>query len=237
MKTAYTTILLLLSLFFYKQAVAQIDERQSGAWYMYFYNTTFGSSPWGIQGDFQLRQWNTFGDLEQLLLRSGITYKPKNAQIKFTLGYGNITSGVFGNDNSKTFENRIYQEALYPLRFGKRIYSNHRFRFEQRFAKNQNLRTRVRYNLFLNVALNKPEIEKGSIYLALYNEIFINGQRNFGGSNSVEIFDRNRSYLALGYGIKSNLKIQLGLMRQVTDSWNKNQFQLSIHHNFSVATN
>ena len=70
---------------------AQVNEHETGAWYMYFWSTEFKQSGFGIQGDFQLRKWNIFGDLEQLLLRSGVTYSPKNADLKFTLGYGDIT--------------------------------------------------------------------------------------------------------------------------------------------------
>ena len=40
-----------------------------GSWYMYFYNTKFGKSPWGIQGDVQYRNWNIFGDLEGAIFR------------------------------------------------------------------------------------------------------------------------------------------------------------------------
>jgi len=211
---------------------AQEMNDQLGAWYMYFYNTTFKESPWGIQGDLQYRNWNLGGDLEQLLIRSGITYQPKNTQVKFTLGYGNITTGVIGSSDETSGEQRIYQEALYPVKFGNRIYTNHRFRYEQRFVENQNLRTRYRYNLFINVPLNKKTLEKKAMYLALYNEIFINGQRNIGNNNSVEIFDRNRAYAALGYVIKNGLRVQLGIMNQTTDNQGKNQLQLSFHHKF-----
>lgn len=208
---------------------AQVNENKLGAWYMYFFNTTFKESRWGVQGDLQYRNWNIVGDLEQLLLRGGLTYQPKSANIKFTLGYGNITTGKYGPDNSTAPESRIYQEALFPVQFGKRFYTNHRFRFEQRFNENQDLRTRYRYNVFLNVALNKPEMDKGTVYLALYNELFINGQRNIGNGNSVEIFDRNRFYLAVGYMIKKELQVQLGIMNQTTDNFSKNQLQLSLH--------
>jgi hypothetical protein len=34
----------------------------------------------------------------------------------------------------------------------------------------------------------------------------------------------------LGYMIKKGLKIQFGAMNQTTDTWSKNQLQLSIHH-------
>ena len=211
---------------------AQEKNDELGAWYMYFYNTTLKDSPWGIQGDLQYRNWNLGGDLEQLLIRSGITYQPKNTQIKFTLGYGNITTGVIGSSDATSGEHRIYQEALYPVKFGNRIYTNHRFRYEQRFVENQDLRSRYRYNLFINVPLNKKTLEKKAIYLALYNEIFINGQRAIGNNNSVEIFDRNRAYAAIGYIIKNGIRVQLGIMSQTTDNQGKNQLQLSLHHKF-----
>ena len=200
-----------------------------GAWSMYFFNTTFNESPWGVQGDVQFRNWNIAGDLEQLLLRGGITYKPKKADIKLTLGYGNITTGSYGSDKSTSAESRIYQEALFSVQFGNRLYTNHRFRYEQRFVEGQDLRTRYRYNLFLNIALNKAEMNKKTLYLAFYNELFINGQRSTGNGNTVEIFDRNRFYAGLGYIIKEGLKIQFGVMNQTTNKWSKNQLQLSFH--------
>ncbi|MFT7345058.1 MAG: hypothetical protein ACI9XP_001652 [Lentimonas sp.] len=211
---------------------AQINEDKIGAWYIYFFNTTIKESSWGVQGDIQYRNWNIAGDLEQLLLRSGLTYQPKSADIKFTLGYGHITSGRYGSSNSTSYESRIYQEALFPVKFGNRFYTNHRFRYEQRFADNQDFRTRYRYNIFLNIPLNKPTMEARTVYLALYNEIFINGERSIGDNSTVEIFDRNRFYSALGYIVKSGLKIQLGIMNQATDNWKKNQLQLSLHHVF-----
>ncbi|WP_084399502.1 DUF2490 domain-containing protein [Pseudotamlana agarivorans] len=214
-----------------KMGHAQINESSLGAWYMYFFNTTFKESSWGAQGDIQYRNWNMGGDLEQLLLRGGITYTPKQANIKFTLGYGHITTGTYGDEDYKTSESRIYQEALFPVKFGKRVYTNHRFRFEQRFVDHQDFRTRYRYNLFLNIPLNKVTFEKNALYLAFYNELFINGQRNIGNGIDVEIFDRNRFYAALGYVINDNVKVQLGVMNQTTNHWNKNQLQLSLHHN------
>ena len=215
-----------------KIGLAQLNEDKLGAWYMYFFDHTFKESRWGFQGDVQYRNWNTGGDLEQLLLRGGITYKPKNADIKFTLGYGNITTGVYGSDQSTSMESRIYQEALLPMQIGNRFFLTHRFRYEQRFVDHQDFRTRYRYNLFLNVALNKAEMSAGTIYLALYNELFINGQREIGDGKEVEIFDRNRFYAALGYMLKNNMKVQLGAMNQTTDTWGKNQLQLSFHHKF-----
>jgi len=74
MKKIFTILLLLfLSNLITPKASAQIDEDQLGAWYMYFWNTTLNESEFGFQGDVQYRNWNIAGDLEQLLLRGGVT--------------------------------------------------------------------------------------------------------------------------------------------------------------------
>lgn len=232
MKKGLLLSLILFGFLWPKHSFAQFDEDQMGAWYMYFFNTTFNEGPWGVQGDVQFRNWDLGGDLEQLLLRGGVTYKPTNANIKFTLGYGNITTGSFGSSSATTGESRIYQEALFPVKFGNRFYTNHRFRYEQRFVESQDFRTRYRYNLFLTVPLNSTALEQKTFYLALYNELFINGQRGIGDDNTVELFDRNRFYTAVGYVLKDGLNVQMGMMKQTTDNWSKRQLQFSLHHTF-----
>ena len=211
---------------------AQNNTDQLGAWYMYFYNTKFKNSQFGIQGDVQYRNWNTIGDLEQLLLRSGVTYKPTNTDITLTLGIAHITTGTIGESNQTVSETRIYQEALLPVKVGKRLYFNNRFRYEQRFVENQDFRTRFRYNLFLNIPLNKTTLSKNAVYIALYNEIFINGEKNIGEGRTVNVFDRNRFYAGLGYGITDKLRVQLGFMNQSTETAGKDQVQVSLHHTF-----
>lgn len=208
------------------------DEDKLGAWYMYFFQKNFSNSRFGLQGDYQLRTWNGGSDMEQLLLRTGVTYKPKSNDITLTLGYAFIRTGVYGESKAFSDESRIYQEALMPQKIASRLYFTHRFRFEQRWLQGQDLRTRFRYNLFLNIPFNKEKIEKGALYAALYNEIFINGQRSIGNGRTVELFDRNRTYLGIGYGISKTLRAQAGWMKQTTDAWAKDQLQFSLHHNF-----
>lgn len=209
---------------------SQIDQSQTGAWYMYFYSHQFKDSQWGIQGDFQFRYWDVLSDKEQLLLRSGITYSPKNAGVKFTLGYGNVTTGQFGESDDTSSESRIYQEALIPQKLGNRFYLTHRFRYEQRFVEDQDFRTRYRYNLFLNVPLNSKELSPKAFYAALYNELFINGQTDIGDNREVQIFDRNRTYLGIGYVLNPKIRFQFGWMNQKTVNWGKGQLQFSMHH-------
>lgn len=233
MKAVIKSLLLFTFIFHFSNAsMAQINEDKVGAWYMYFVNKNFKNSQWGFQGDLQYRNWNLGGDLEQLLVRGGLTFRPSNSSIKLTLGYGSITTGVYGDDESTTHESRLYQEALLPAKISDRFLTSHRFRYEQRFLNGQDLRTRFRYNLFLNILLNKKEMSNGALYLALYNEVFINGERNIGNGATVELFDRNRFYSALGYMVSSNTKIQVGLMNQTTENWKKNQLQISLHQSF-----
>lgn len=213
-------------------AQSGVDEDQLGAWYMYFVNAKLGNSQFGIQGDYQFRYWNAGTDLEQVLLRTGLTYRPKNANVLFTLGYANITSGTPGESRANSMEHRMYQEALIPQKLGRRFLLTHRMRYEQRWVADQDFRTRYRYNLFVNVPLNNTELVAKTVYLALYNEIFINGQRNIGDGRTVELFDRNRTYLGVGYNILDNLRAQGGWMLQVTDNWSKGQAQVSLHHSF-----
>jgi hypothetical protein len=199
---------------------------------MYFWSIPLKESQFGFQGDFQFRNWELGGDLEQFLLRGGLTSIPEKTNAKFTLGYAFILTGEFGKGRSTSSENRIYQEAPLPQKVGGRTYINHRFRFEQRWVEDQDFRTRWRYALFINVTINGKELIKGTIYYAFYNEIFINGQRDIGSGWTVELFDRNRFYNALGYSNSDKLRIQGGYMYQTTDIWGKGQIQVSLHHSF-----
>lgn len=80
----------------------------------------------------------------------------------------------------------------------------------------------------MNVPFNQDDLKRGAWYLALYNEVFTNGQRDIGNGQTVEVLDRNRFYTAIGY----NLQIQGGYMYHHSDSTEKGQLQLSLHQNF-----
>ncbi|MBZ9651036.1 DUF2490 domain-containing protein [Psychroflexus montanilacus] len=224
--------LLGISLVLSLHSFAQVEESKLGSWYMYFYNVNFEESNFGVQGDFQYRNWNTIGDLEQLLLRSGVTYRPDEAPILFTLGFANITTGTPGESSSTFNENRVYQEALINQKILQRVHLLHRFRYEQRWVEDQDFRTRFRYNLFVNIGLNSKELVPRTFYASFYNELFINGERDT-GTSEVELFDRNRTYFGLGYVLTESTRLQLGWMRQETETFTKNQLQFSLHQNLN----
>ncbi|MEM7530523.1 MAG: DUF2490 domain-containing protein, partial [Pseudomonadota bacterium] len=73
-----------------RSARADATEDSLGVWNMYFFSLRFADeSRWGVQGDAQLRLWDFEGDLEQLLLRAGLTYSPAENVI-LTLGGANV---------------------------------------------------------------------------------------------------------------------------------------------------
>lgn len=75
MRTLITFICFLCS----TPAYNQFDSNQLGSWQMYFVQTTFKDSAFGIQGDLQLRNWDILAsDLEQTIVRAGISISIKN---------------------------------------------------------------------------------------------------------------------------------------------------------------
>jgi len=99
-------------------------------------------------------------------------------------GYAFIRSKPFGPGGQRVDEDRIYQEALIPRGPLGRVHLTHRLRFEQRWVDDQDFRTRFRYAVFANVPLNRDDLGPGAVYLALYNELFVNGQRDIGDGRS-----------------------------------------------------
>ena len=59
-----------------------VDQSQLGAWYMYMWSAEDTVKELGFQGDIQHRNWETTGDLEQLLIRGGLTWRPQGSAVK-----------------------------------------------------------------------------------------------------------------------------------------------------------
>ncbi len=233
MRLSFTALPALIAILLLPLEVdAQVDQGQTGAWYMYMWNTENRDTGFGWQGDIQHRNWDMAGDLEQLLIRGGATWRPEGSAIKYTLGYAHITSGAFGVSSDKNEENRIYQEALVPQRLGSRWLLTHRFRLEQRWVNGQDFRTRFRYFLGLNYPFNQDNLSQGAIYLSLYNELFVNLEKDIGNGRQVDHFDRNRAYAALGYSLKDNIRLQFGYMWQENRNFGSGQLQFNLLHSF-----
>jgi intein/homing endonuclease len=206
--------------------VSYSQKTETGNWFMYFGNQKINKNiNW--HNEIQHRNYNFIGDFNQLILRTGIGFNLTEDNNNLLLGYGYInTEKYLANSNQKVNvnEHRIFQQFISKQNFG-RFFVQHRYRVEERFLKND-FQLRLRYFLGINIPLNKKTLEKNTIYLSSYNEIFINPEK--------PLFDRNRLYGALGYFIHKNLKMEVGFMSQSLEDSNRNQFQIAIFNNFSI---
>jgi len=199
-----------------QQSIAQKND--VGNWFLYFGNQKLNKN-WNWHNEVQYRNYNFAGDLQQLLLRTGLGYNLSENNNNLLLGYGFIRSeNYIPNTDEKigNNEHRIYQQFITKQTFG-RVNLQHRYRIEERFLEND-FQLRFRYFLSLNLPLNNKALTDKTVYLSAYDEIFIKDQ--------TPSYDRNRLYGGLGYVINNKFKIELGYLNQATQASHRNQFQI-----------
>lgn len=114
MKYLYT---LLFLTFFILNSYAQ--ESNYGNWLIYLGNNAL-SEKVNWHNEVQLRNYNAFGDIEQLVLRTGIGYNLNDNNNNVLLGYGYINSNKYSANNSiktNTTEHRIFQQFITKQNF------------------------------------------------------------------------------------------------------------------------
>ncbi len=204
--------------------LASGQDSNLGNWLIYIGNKKIDKH-WNIHNEVQYRNYNAIGDLEQLLLRTGLGYTFNEGKNDFLIGYGYILSeNYIENSDNKTSinEHRIFQQFTSKQNIGI-IKVNHRYRFEQRFVE-EDYKMRFRYFLSLNIPLVKEDADSNHLYLSAYNEIFLNTESS--------IFDRNRVYGGLGYHLNKNIRVELGYMNQFFESNGRDQINIITFINF-----
>ncbi|WP_372752859.1 DUF2490 domain-containing protein [Mariniflexile sp.] len=202
------TILLVLPNF------VKAQDSDFGNWLIYIGNKKINSK-WNIHNEVQYRNYNAIGDLEQLLLRTGLGYTFNEGKNNVLLGYVYILSENYVGDTDEkedVNEHRIFQQFTASQTIGS-ITLNHRYRFEQRFVE-ADFKMRFRYFLGLNI----PFSESSKYYISAYNELFLN--------TKTAIFDRNRLYGGIGYQLNKNLKVEAGYMNQFFETSGRDQFNI-----------
>lgn len=201
---------------------ASSQDSNLGNWWIYFGNKQINEK-WNWHHEVQYRNYDAIGDLEQLLLRTGIGYNLTENNNNVLLGYGFIASENYvGDDKVSVNEHRIYQQFITKQNVGS-VKISHRYRFEQRFIED-NFRVRFRYFLSLNVPFSAKEEDPSKWYLSAYNEIFLNGDSS--------IFDRNRLYGGLGYRLNKAVRFELGYMNQFFERSGRDQLNIITFVNF-----
>ena len=189
-----------------------------GNWLIYIVNKKVNSK-WNIHNEVQYRNYDAIGDLEQLLLRTGLGYNLSENNHNLLLGYGYILSQNYIADTQNKMdvnEHRIFQQFTSKQNVGS-VSLSHRYRFEQRFVESD-FKMRLRYFLAFKVPIIKTETSPSKLYLSAYNEVFLNTQS--------DVFDRNRVYGGLGFQLNKNVRIEAGYMSQLFENSSRDQFNL-----------
>lgn len=195
-----------------------------GNWLIYIGNKKVNSK-WNVHNEVQYRNYDAIGDLEQLLLRTGVGYNLSENNHNLLLGYGYILSQNYSavtEDKLDVNEHRIFQQFTSKQKIGN-VSLSHRYRFEQRFVESD-FKMRLRYFLAFKVPILKTETSPTKLYLSAYNEVFLNTES--------DVFDRNRVYGGLGYQLNNNVRIEAGYMNQLFEHSSRDQFNLITFVNF-----
>ncbi|WP_339874225.1 DUF2490 domain-containing protein [Olleya marilimosa] len=195
-----------------------------GNWLIYIGSKELKNG-WNIHNEVQYRNYDAVGDLEQLLLRTGLGYNLTENNNNLLLGYGYILSENYvGETDQKVSvnEHRIFQQFTTKQKVGV-LNLSHRYRFEQRFVEDD-FKMRFRYFLGLKIPLQNKADGNNPLYLSAYNEIFLNTKS--------EIFDRNRLYGGLGYQFSKQLRLELGYMNQFFETSSRDQINVMAFVNF-----
>lgn len=217
-------LLIAIAILILTPTISYSQDSNLGNWLMYLGNKKIDSK-WNWHNEIQYRNYNAIGDLEQLLLRTGIGYNLTENNNNVILGYGFIQSRNYvDNLEDKVIinEHRIFQQFVTKQSFS-RVKIQHRYRFEQRFVE-ADFKLRFRYFLSVNIALNHSEMIDKTWYLSAYNEIFVNNEQTF--------FDRNRLYGGIGYRLNKNVRFEIGYMNQFLNNGNRDQVNLITFINF-----
>lgn len=204
--------------------IVHSQDSNFGNWLIYIGNKKINQK-WNIHNEVQYRNYDAIGDLEQLLLRTGLGYTFNENNNNVLLGYGYILSENYLDDSDEKVsvnEHRIFQQFISNQKIGS-LKLGHRYRFEQRFIEDD-FKMRFRYFLSINIPLGKNENKARKYYLSAYNELFLNTETT--------IFDRNRLYGGIGYNVDENIRIEAGYMSQFFETTSRDQLNIIMFVNF-----
>ncbi|RYU81896.1 DUF2490 domain-containing protein [Hymenobacter persicinus] len=142
-------------------------------------------------------------------LKGGLSY---DLDKNFTVLVGAGRYSTFDEPGPVNVEKRVWQQLVLH-QFMSRLKLEHRYRVEQRWLTykaedSTAFRQRLRYRLNAFLPLNHTTITDHTVFVSVYDEIFLNPKG--------PVFERNRVYAGLGYQLNSRLNVQLGWVRQAS---------------------
>jgi len=197
------------------------SEDKLGSWYIY--NGFFNVSPKvELFFDTQVRTYEVFSNKETFILRPYFNY---NFTQNFLAGLGleyhkNWTYAEDPGEKESFNEFRITLQSILSQKVD-RVSIQHRYRYEFRNVDGQP-RQRMRYRIQLTVPINNETVQKGTIFMNMYDEIMVDTKPEFS-------FNQNWLYFAGGYQITKSLNFQFGylLVSKTSTTFQRLQFFLT----------
>lgn len=177
---------------------AEVQARTNGLFKQYFYNELKAGGSYDIDPNFTV-----------------------------TIAGGRYSTSDYRNLDAPPLntERRLW-EQLTLTQYSKRLKLEHRYRIEQRWFNfrddSTGFRQRFRYRLNAFLPLNKKTITAGTVFLAAYDEIFLNPKG--------PVFERNRVYGGVGCQISSHVAVQLGYVNQANYNYTARQGQFILQN-------
>lgn len=207
----------------YAQNTRLWDDNSLG-WLANFTTLKF-SKKWSGHLEVQLRREGLVRLPQQNLYRTGINYNVTD-QLQLRAGYAFAETANYGDfplqGSGKSFpEHRSYFAATLSNKIG-RVGVSQRLIAEQRWVGRYNTAAsakvddwvysnRGRWQLRLQLPLNRQELQDNTLYAAAFNEVFIGFGKNVGEN----IFDQNRSSVLLGYRFSKSFRMEAGYLKQI----------------------
>jgi Protein of unknown function (DUF2490) len=224
----------------------RLNTSETIGWYNYF-GTFKLNEKFGLHTEYQFRRENIITSWQQSLLRVGVNYQ-LNPRVLFRAGYAFIETFPYGdipiNGLGRDFsEHRIFEMVQLSHKEGI-VDLSHRFMLEQRFVGRYSsinettedqfpLLHRFRYMGRLQLPLKGKLIKDKTLYMAIYDEIFI----GFGKNVNANIFDQNRIGILVGYRFNKNIRIEGGYLNQTIQFGRQLNGQNIFQNNHGIIIN
>jgi Protein of unknown function (DUF2490) len=202
---------------------AQAQMRDLGSWNIL--NARFQlNDHWQVTAEAQLRSLGFYRNFHYYEFKGGVGYRVTDQLAVFVGGGSYQTFAEGGNFVTPKVndEFRLWSQATLSNFWG-RLRIEHRYRWENRWTL-RGYRNRFRYRLQALLPLNQKKVQPQTVYALGWTELFLTDRATY--------FERNRSFLGMGYEASHRLTLQLGWVRQfdyfVNDEIGRNFLQVSV---------
>ncbi|OUJ74276.1 DUF2490 domain-containing protein [Hymenobacter crusticola] len=165
---------------------------------------------WGGFAEVQARTDAVFAKYFYNELKGGVSYDLDKNFTAMIAGGRYATSDYRAlEDGPLNVEKRLWLQLVLS-QYLDRLKIEHRYRIEQRWfdyrGDSTGRRNRIRYRLNAFLPLNSKTIKDKTVFLSVYDEIFLNPKG--------PVFERNRVYGGVGYQFNKHLLLQVGWVNQ-----------------------